>query len=234
MHDNKDKRTKIKVVEKGPYIVTGNIPLGEKIIVPKGESVEFTEGRELIQNEEYALCRCGKSQNPPFCDGAHERTQFIGTETASKEKYVDRAVIEEGISIDLYDDERCAFARFCHSENGIPTWNLMDYADDEIIKNEVIRTASNCPAGRLTAAEKNGEMIEPAFEPAIEIIQDPSRGASGGIYVKGGVPLESTEGTLYETRNRYVLCRCGKSHNKPFCDAAHIIVEFRDNKSDEN
>jgi len=233
MHYNKDKRTKIKVVEKGPYIVTGNISLGEKIIVPKGESVEFAEGRELIQNEEYALCRCGKSQNPPFCDGAHERTQFIGTETASKEKYVDRAVIEEGISIDLYDDERCAFARFCHSESGISTWNLMDYADDEIIKNEVIRTASNCPAGRLTAAEKNGEMIEPAFEPAIEIIQDPSRGASGGIYVKGGVPLESTEGTLYETRNRYVLCRCGKSHNKPFCDAAHIIVEFRDNKGDE-
>ena len=230
MDDNKNKAAKIKIVGNGPYVVTGNVPLREKIIVPKGESVEFAEGRELIQNEEYALCRCGKSQNAPFCDGTHERAQFIGSESASKEKYVDRAVFLEGISIDLYDDNRCAFARFCHSENGISTWNLMDYDSDDFIKTEVIRTASNCPAGRLTAAEKSGEMLEPAFEPAIEIIQDPSREASGGIYVKGGIPLESAEGAFYETRNRYVLCRCGKSHNRPFCDASHIVVKYLDKK----
>ncbi|MEA4816345.1 MAG: CDGSH iron-sulfur domain-containing protein [Lachnospiraceae bacterium] len=33
---------------------------------------------------------------------------------------------------------------------------------------------------------------------------------------------------MYETRNRVVLCRCGKSRNKPFCDAAHVLVRYLD------
>ena len=50
---------------------------------------------------------------------------------------------------------------------------------------------------------------------------------SGPIRVKGGVRLESTDGKLYETRNRVTLCRCGKSKNKPFCDATHVSIKFK-------
>jgi CDGSH-type Zn-finger protein len=46
--------------------------------------------------------------------------------------------------------------------------------------------------------------------------------------VKGGVPVESADGTVYEVRNRVTLCRCGKSTNKPFCDGTHIDVNFKD------
>lgn len=86
MADTK-KNAKIKILKDGPYVVTGNVPLSVKIIVPKGKGYEFKDGRDLPQNEEYALCRCGKSKNPPFCDGSHEKTGFVGTETASKAKY---------------------------------------------------------------------------------------------------------------------------------------------------
>lgn len=228
MKDNGNKRPKIKIVKNGPYVVTGNVPLGEKIIVAKGEGVEFAEGRKLLQAEVYALCRCGKSGNAPFCDGSHVKVNFEGAERASKEKYVERATLQVGVAVDLYDDGRCAFARFCHTESGTSTWDLVDYSDVEENRKEAVRTAGDCPAGRLTAVEKNGEMLEPVYEPAVEILQDPEEGASGGIFVKGGIPLESADGTFYETRNRYVLCRCGQSENNPFCDATHIPAGYSD------
>ncbi|MCJ7713336.1 CDGSH iron-sulfur domain-containing protein, partial [Candidatus Bathyarchaeota archaeon] len=51
---------------------------------------------------------------------------------------------------------------------------------------------------------------------------------SGPIWVKGGVIVESSDGTSYEVRNRQTLCRCGKSENKPFCDGTHIKAGFND------
>lgn len=127
------------------------------------------------------------------------------------------------------DDKRCAFARFCHRENG-DAWELTEASDIGNNKEEAIRAASECPAGRLTAVDKDGNVYEDKLDPCIEIIQDPERGVSSGIYVKGGIPLESSECDTYEVRNRYVLCRCGKSRNKPFCDASHMAYKFKDVK----
>ena len=62
---------RIKILAAGPYVVTGGVPLVEKIIVPRGRSYVFEDGRELPQAERYALCRCGKSKNKPFCDSSH-------------------------------------------------------------------------------------------------------------------------------------------------------------------
>lgn len=226
MSDNK-KECRIKVIKNGPYIVSGNVPLSEKIIVPKGRGYEYKDGRELPQSEEYALCRCGKSKNPPFCDGSHVKTRFIGSETASNNKYEDRAELLEGPSVDLLEDNRCAYARFCHRERG-SVWELTRLSDDEYNKKEAILAASDCPTGRLTAVDKTGKMIEPAYEPSIDILQDSEEGVSGGIFVKGNIPIESSNGETYEIRNRVTLCRCGKSRNTPFCDATHVRVEFSD------
>ena len=127
----------------------------------------------------------------------------------------------------MLDDGRCAFARFCHRENG-DAWELIASSDDETNRREAIAAASECPAGRLTAVTKDGRAIEPEYEPAIEILQDPEEGVSCGIFVKGSIPLESSQGFEYERRNRIVLCRCGHSKNKPFCDAAHIDAAYTD------
>lgn len=53
-------------------------------------------------------------------------------------------------------------------------------------------------------------------------------GASGPIWLKGDIDLESEDGTKYEKRSRVTLCRCGKSMNKPFCDGTHIDCSFND------
>jgi CDGSH-type Zn-finger protein/truncated hemoglobin YjbI len=59
----------IEVSKDGPYRITGGIPLtgdqGEELARPQGAS-----------HEHYALCRCGQSQNKPFCSGMHWYVNF--------------------------------------------------------------------------------------------------------------------------------------------------------------
>ncbi|MDF2840128.1 MAG: hypothetical protein K0Q99_900 [Clostridia bacterium] len=221
------KKFKIRIKKNGGYLVSGNLPLVEKIITPKGLEYEFKDGRELPQAAEYELCRCGKSKTAPFCDNAHEKNGFDGTETASRLKYQKRAEVLEGPGLDLMDDHRCALARFCHRNDGHAWW-LTKNSDDPKNREEAIIAAVECPAGRLVAIDKAGNAIEPEYEPSISIIQDPEKRVSGGIFVKGNIPIVSSDGHNYEIRNRVVLCRCGKSKNKPFCDGTHIPIKFLD------
>jgi len=229
MSDKKDKtdNPKIKIIKDGPYIVTGKVPLSEKIIKSHGHVNEFAEGCKFPQKEEYTLCRCGHSKSAPFCDGSHVDAGFDGTETASKEKFDKRAEFIEGEEIDLLDDGRCAFARFCHREDG-DVWQLTENSGDPKLKEQAIKAAYECPSGRLVSVDKHGKKIEPEHEPSIEIIQDPEKLCSGGLFVKGNIPIESADGDTYEIRNRVVLCRCGKSMNKPFCDAMHVTTGYSD------
>lgn len=230
------KEKSIKIMKDGPYVVTGDTGLSEKIIRPeddktKDEKYVWEDGGKIPHGETYALCRCGASEKHPFCDGKHLQVGFDGTETASRKPYRDRAELIKGKNVDLLDDGRCARARFCYREKG-DAWFLAS-CDDSSEKTvcEAVKSASECPSGRITAMTVDGSCIEPELEQAIEITQDPEMGVSGGIYVKGGIPLISADGHQYETRNRIVLCRCGKSKDKPFCDGAHIEAKFNDKGS---
>jgi len=73
-------------------------------------------------------------------------------------------------------------------------------------------------------------MLEKPLEKEISILEDNLKGVSSAIWVKGGIPIESSKGFFYEVRNRVTLCRCGKSSNKPFCDGTHVKIEFKDEK----
>jgi len=221
---------KITITRDGPYLVTGGVPLYEKKITPAGRGYVYEDGRVLPQAQTYALCRCGKTKTPPFCDGMHGKAGFDGTETASRAPFQSRCKRYEGPTLLLLDDERCAFARFCHTERG-DAWDLTEKSDNPACRELAVKAAIECPAGRLEVIDKvTGQTIEPQYEPAIEVLQDPDRGVSCGLFVKGGIPIEGADGALYETRNRVVLCRCGYSKIKPFCDSMHIIRSYSDKK----
>lgn len=227
--DNEQPKRRIKITRAGPCLVSGGVPLIEKIITPVGEGYIYREGRQLPQAQRYALCRCGRSKNAPFCDGAHTACGFTGEETASREPYEDRAEVTEGDGLDLYDDHRCAFARFCHRDSG-DAWELAERSGDEFYREEAIKAAVECPSGRLEVRDKAGNLIEPHLEPEIVILQDPSFGVSACIAVTGDIEIEAADGHIYEHRNRVALCRCGRSGDKPFCDATHIPAGFTDNE----
>lgn len=221
---------RIEITENGPYVVHGGIPLVEDAICPSddGSHLEYHRVRELDTKETYALCRCGHSKHMPFCDGTHEHIDFDGEETADKTPYLERADEYPGPELDLLDDNRCAFARLCH-RGGVEVWTLTEEASIDEQKRQAVGGSWNCPTGRLEHHDvETGKVYEQDLEPGITILEDPQENASGPLFVHGGIPLVGADGETYETRNRYALCRCGFSSNKPFCDATHVSVGFND------
>lgn len=230
---SKEKKARIKIIKNGPYCVFGSVPIKEKIITPVADHYEYRDGRELPQQASYSLCRCGKSEDHPFCDGYHNDFNFDGQETASKEKYKKRAELLEGKEIDLLDDDRCAFLRFCHTEKG-DTWDLIKESDQKEKRELALKSAGECLAGRLTALSKDGNVLEEDYESEIIILQDPEKEVSSALIVKGNIEIESAAGEIYEPRNSVALCRCGESNNKPFCDCNHIHTGFKDGYQRKN
>lgn len=61
----KEGRLSITLSKNGPLLLEGPI------------TIVSTSGGEQRQGVRAALCRCGSSQNKPFCDGSHKRMGFI-------------------------------------------------------------------------------------------------------------------------------------------------------------
>jgi len=217
---------KIIVTEDGPYEVSGGVPLVRLEILTNdaGESVGWLEVGRIETGETYLLCRCGASEAKPFCDASHMIVAFDGAQTASRDAYREVAACTDGPGMRLRDVRwLCAEARFCDRAGGL--WNLVGRADEPGVTELVIEEAGLCPSGRYVACDPNSDdAIEPVFEPSIGLVEDPHMGVSGPLFVRGGIPVYSEDGTPYEVRNRVTLCRCGGSKNKPFCDGTHVTA----------
>lgn len=223
----------IKVTKNGPYLVHGGPPLALQTIETddKGDSLKWRPGRSFDVTDVYALCRCGRSANKPFCDGTHAKINFDGTETASREPFATQAIHFDGPTM-LLEDVRplCAYARFCDRAGTI--WRLIERTDDKTTRQVVADEAARCPSGRLVVRDRQThKVVEQKFEQSVGLVEDPAQNCSGPIWVRGGIRIESAEGTSYEVRNRVTLCRCGASQNKPFCDGTHADVGFADGLS---
>jgi len=219
-----DDTKRIRVRKNGPYIVSGGIPLIKKEIRNDAEGYcsSWHEVETYPLQEQYALCRCGHSKNKPYCDGTHTDIHFDGTETADDLPYLGRAEKINGPTLSLTDvEDICVHARFCMRAGGI--WNLTRQSGNPEARDIAIEEAGNCPSGRLVVWDKEtGKPLEPEFEKSIVVVEYPPLTEHGPLWVRGGIPVESSDGHVYEIRNRMTLCRCGKSFNKPFCDGSHI------------
>jgi len=58
--------TKVEVLEDGPLLIYGTLQVVAK------------DGAFETKNKTTAFCRCGKSNNKPYCDGAHVKAEFKG------------------------------------------------------------------------------------------------------------------------------------------------------------
>lgn len=231
MPDNK-LPYRIKVMKNGPYLLSGSIPLDRSSIVSPDEKEHLVWASEsqFHRNEGYALCRCGKSGNKPFCDGSHVTAYFDGTETAEQPNRSTCVKDLDGPSLILHDHEDlCSAANFCHRKEDV--WNAVEKSDEEHFRRIAIYESSCCPSGRLVLDDKLSEKtFEPVFEPSVSIVDDKAENVSGPIWVKGRITIESAKGVEYQLRNRVTLCRCGSSENKPFCDGTHVDIRFSEDQ----
>jgi CDGSH-type Zn-finger protein len=212
----------IEVMPHGPYEVSGDVPLHPKTIIrsEKGEALTWSTADEIKHPPTYLLCRCGQSDNKPFCDGSHGFDLFKGTESASTNTLEERVEIHDGPGLRVMKDgELCQHAGFC--TNKVRTWfDMVPDTDDQQVRVQLLGMIEHCPSGALSY-ELEGEPIEPDLPVAISPTTD------GPLFVSGGIDIERTSGELMETRNRVTLCRCGQSSNKPLCDGTHFDIEFK-------
>jgi CDGSH-type Zn-finger protein/uncharacterized Fe-S cluster protein YjdI len=99
-----------------------------------------------------SLCRCGASNNKPFCDGSHKQQPFTD--------------------------------------------------------------AGKVKSNQTTLASLDGDLnIKPATD--------------GPLLVKGKFCIKDAAGNVEWQGEQVALCRCGASHNKPFCDGSHGVIGFK-------
>lgn len=63
--EKKDSLLKIKVIPNAPLLVEGTVEL------------ILADGTSAVKENPH-LCRCGASNNKPFCDGSHAKIGFKG------------------------------------------------------------------------------------------------------------------------------------------------------------
>ncbi len=61
-----ENKMKVEILENGPLLVHGEC------------QVKNIGGQIEEKNKVTAFCRCGSSENKPYCDGAHKKNNFKG------------------------------------------------------------------------------------------------------------------------------------------------------------
>ena len=219
-----ENEQKIVVVKDGPYMVQGSIPLVRKseVMSEYGEPLTWRKNETIKTGSTYALCRCGKSEQKPFCDGTHSYEPFDSTEMADPGPSANRQTVYSGTGIQVQDDRSlCMHAGFC-GNRVTNIWEMTSDSQDKQVCAQIMSMIEKCPSGALAyTIESDGESIEPDLPVEIAVTPD------GALWVSGNIAVERADGLDFEVRNRVTLCRCGRSKNKPLCDGAHKDVGFK-------
>lgn len=221
----------IVIKKNGPYLVRGKLPLVNKtqVVSEFGEPLTWKKvGGVEIEDEEYFLCRCGKSTIMPYCDGDHRQNGFDGTEQAKTDRASDSQETFLGAHLIVKNDTcLCMNSGFCGMRDTSLS-QLVAASSDTKRRSLAMSMIEHCPSGALTYKIEQGDAnIEPDLPQQIadttEITSDgPIRGP---LWVTGYIQIERADGQPFEPRNRVTLCNCGLSKNKPLCDGAHRHTE---------
>lgn len=210
----------------GPYEVSGVDHISWRIPVrtAEGEAIAWQTGRVVAENEDTCwLCRCGNSDNKPFCDNSHQTCSFTSDDPADVTARAARAKDYPGDQVVLSDDRSlCVHSGFCATK-GTNAWKMTKRTDSTETRSLLIAMAQRCPSGALTVRTDSGvdaTDLEPPLATEICLIPD------GPLWVTGDVEIRKSDGTPLEQRNRVTLCRCGQSKTKPLCDGSHSDVGF--------
>ncbi len=209
---NKEKVV-IEVREDGPLVVK-NVP-----------RLEMPDGAEGPLRPVMALCRCGASSRKPFCDGSHLKIGFSGKSDDLTEN--NRIFSYDGEEISIYYSRLlCSHSGKCSARlNSVfdpssKPWIIPDKGSVEDIKEVV----AACPSGALRFSQPgesgNATHIE-GNDCVIKIEKN-------GPYHVSNINIKDARWANGASRRKYVLCRCGKSAIKPFCDGAHYDEKWSD------
>jgi CDGSH-type Zn-finger protein len=203
-------KPKIACLPNGPYLL-------------ENAELRRASGEAWPPGKGVALCRCGGSQNKPFCDGTHGRKGFRDENLADPAKDKREAYAGKGITI--FDNRAlCAHAAHCTEElASVFRMRSEPWIDaDGAPVQDIIDTIRRCPSGALSYAIDGVEAAPVERAPMVTV------SANGPYEITGGIELMGVKQGAGASSEHYTLCRCGASKNKPFCDGSHWDAGFRD------
>ena len=223
-------KPKIVPLPNGPYYLINDME--PKIV----ENLQNSRGEPLSTVRGVALCRCGASNNKPFCDGTHGTIGFSSenkdTATSNGGNIIrDKRKSYVGKKITIHDNRKiCSHAAEC--VNNLPSvfrLNARPWIDpDSAGVEEIINTVRKCPSGALSYSLDDVEYKDQnERKPMVTVSKDGPCVVTGGIELIGD-NIRFGDGA---SKEHYTLCRCGASNNKPFCDGMHKVINFKDNKN---
>lgn len=193
------------------------------LVVKDVQSFALQDGNKIEPRPVMALCRCGFSKTKPFCDGSHKEQDF--QDRGGKPDGPDRVFRYEGSETTVtFNPRLCGHAAECGriASNIFNTKQKPWVQPDNGSLAEVEAVVAACPSGALKIATPEG--IGPdlfAERPDVVVQKD------GPYWVVGIDPPAELQGEGM-TAGKYMLCRCGKSGTKPFCDGSHRAEGWRD------
>lgn len=126
----------------------------------------------------------------------------------------------EGVDLVVVNDsERCIHSRFCvlaATDVFVPSADGPWIRPDATAAETVVSIVERCPSGALSYERRNGRAERPPTVNNVRVQEN------GPLAIHGDVHLAGREAPLMRT----MLCRCGQSRNKPFCDGSHVGVGF--------
>ena len=129
----------------------------------------------------------------------------------------------DGITV-TYDPNVCIHAAECVRrlpsvfDTSVARWIRPDRAAED----DVMATVARCPTGALQATRTVGVPESPDVPATAKVT------ARGPVHLRGELSIRDHTGAVIATGKRFALCRCGASHNKPFCDGSHRAAGFSD------
>lgn len=233
----KEERPKILPLRNGPYYLLNDME--PKVV----ENLQNSKGEPLSTIQGVALCRCGASNNKPFCDGTHGTIGFssenkttaaanYNNNNGSSEHMIkDKRKDYVGKEITIHDNRRiCSHAAECvNNLSSVFKLNSRPWINpDSARTEEIIETIRKCPSGALSYSIDDIEYRDQnERRPIVTVSKDGPYLITGGIDLIGD-NIQWAEGA---SKEHYTLCRCGASNNKPFCDGMHRTVNFKDDKN---
>jgi CDGSH-type Zn-finger protein len=231
--DQTKERPRILPLPNGPYYLLNDMEprVVENLCNSKDEPLSTVRG--------VALCRCGASNNKPFCDGTHttigfsseNRTDDDNSNGSSEHLIKNKRKNYVGEEIIIHDNRRiCSHAEECvNTLSSVFKLNSRPWIDPDSAKaQEIIDTIRKCPSGALSYSINDIEYRDQEERTPMVIVSK-----DGPYLITGSIDLigENIQWADGASKEHYTLCRCGASSYKPFCDGMHKTVNFKDDKN---
>jgi CDGSH-type Zn-finger protein len=206
----------LKPMENGPLIAKG---------VP---NLKTADGINIAPDKPaFGLCRCGMSKNKPFCDGSHTAVGFTSDNGDAKIRNtpIDYSGEVEGKTVTVsYTPVLCGHIAECqrlHKSVFDPTKQPWIQPKNGSLEG-ILSVIAACPSGalRVSVGDEPLHHID-SDEISVQVVEN-------GPYVVKNIALGAPFNGAGASEKEYILCRCGHSKNKPFCDGSHHDHKWRD------